>query len=109
MRGEGLSEIEAKDLVLITRGYTIDWHRPRRRVHSLDRMCQEQREMQIWFKNPNSKVRKRSLVESFNYWLEKGCDRATAYEKACWTQVHSRKAIGKELKIDARTYWVKGK
>jgi hypothetical protein len=95
-----LTPVEAKDFVLTTRGYTLSPFP--RRIHSLDRVCDDQRLMQIWFNNANSNLRKRSLVETFNHWRKEGYDRAFSYKKACQTQVTDLQRI-KCLNVDART------
>jgi hypothetical protein len=102
---DDLAEQEKKDLILTTRGYfdshTFGWHR----THTLDRNCSDQRLMQIWFGNPNSRIRKRSVVETFNYWIGKGKSRKEAYRMACQTQVDSI-AKCQRINIDSRTTWI---
>ena len=76
-----------------------------RRIKSLDRMCAEQRQLQLWEANQNFRGRKQAVVSAYRFYLKSGKTTQESYELACKTQITAPPKPGTKFNIDSRTTW----
>ena len=80
----------------------MGWQRDK----SLDRLCKEQRMLQLSSQNANFRGRKISVVDSYYYHLKQGKSKEDAYYEASKSQLISIvPKWGMVINIDARTSW----